>query len=57
MGSFNAACGFWKQSIEDRGMNYFCVIASVRQRLSKQTLRILSSADSFGLRRSFLHLE
>ena len=27
---------------------FACVIASVRQRLSKQTLRILSSTDSFG---------
>ena len=35
--SFIAACGFWKPSIEDRGMNYFTgIIVSVRQRLPKK---------------------
>ena len=43
MGSFIAARGFWKP-----GNELFLpvlVIASVRQRLSKQTLQILSSTD------------
>ena len=44
-----AACGFWKPIIEDPGMNYFTgIIANFHQHLPKQTLRLLSSSDSFG---------
>ena len=62
MGSFIVACGLGSPTSDTAENELFLpvsIIASVRQRLSKskQTLRILSSTDSFGQRRSFFHLE
>ena len=51
MGSFIAARGFWKPSIEDRGMNYFCLCWSLRAFVSvcqNKHYKLLSSTDSFG---------
>ena len=37
MGSFIAACGFWKRSIEDLGMNYFYLCHCERSSASVKT--------------------
>ena len=60
MGSFIVACGLGSPTSDTAENELFLpvsIIASVCQRLSKQTLQILSSTDSFGQRRSFFHLE
>ena len=60
MGSFIVACVLGSPTSDTAENKLFLpvsIIASVRQRLTKQTLQILSSTDSFGQRRSFFHLE